>query len=196
MFTYKTIASIVLVSLAGTGTIMAQDEDYGLGREATDQEIAGWNIDVPPSGEDLPDGSGSVAQGKEVFQAQCQSCHGADGQSGPMDRLAGGQGTLAGESPVKTVGSYWPYATTLYDYVHRAMPFNSPQSLSPDETYAVTAYVLYLNGIVKEDATLDADSLPEIKMPNRGGFTHPDPRPDVDAEACMNNCQSGEGETR
>ncbi|MAZ05167.1 cytochrome c [Marinobacter sp. SS8-8] len=192
MFTYKTIAPIVLVSLAGTGTVMAQDEDYGLGREATDQEIAGWDIDVPPSGEGLPDGSGSVADGKEVYQAQCQSCHGADGKSGPMDRLAGGNGTLASDSPVKTVGSYWPYATTLYDYVYRAMPFNSPQSLSPDETYAVTAYVLHLNGIVEEDATLDSDSLPEVKMPNRDGFAHPDPRPDVDARACMSDCRSGE----
>ena len=192
MFTYKTIAPIVLVSLAGTGTVMAQDEDYGLGREATDQEIAGWDIDVPPSGEGLPDGSGSVADGKEVYQAQCQSCHGADGKSGPMDRLAGGNGTLASDSPVKTVGSYWPYATTLYDYVYRAMPFNSPQSLSPDETYAVTAYVLHLNGIVEEDATLDSDSLPEVKMPNRDGFAHPDPRPDVDARVCMSDCRSGE----
>jgi len=181
MFTYKTIASITLVSLVGTGTVLAQDEDYGLGREATAKEIAGWNIDAPPSGEGLPDGSGSVAEGKEVYQAQCQACHGADGKSGPMNRLVGGKGSLASDAPVKTVGSYWPYATTLYDYVHRAMPFNSPQSLSPDETYAVTAYVLNLNGIVDGDTTLDADSLPEIKMPNRDGFVRPDPRPDVDA---------------
>jgi len=191
MFMYKTIASMTLLSLVGTGMVMAQNEDYGLGREATDKEIVGWNIDVPPSGEGLPEGSGSVPEGKEVYQAQCLSCHGADGKSGQMDRLVGGKGTLASDSPVKTVGSYWPYATTLYDYVHRAMPFHSPQSLSPDETYAVTAYVLHLNGIVDKSTTLDAASLPKIKMPNRDGFVRPDPRPDVDAEACMSDCKSG-----
>lgn len=196
MFTYKTVASIVLVSLAGAGTGMAQDEDYGLGREATENEIAGWNIDVPPSGEGLPDGSGSVAEGKEVFQTQCQSCHGADGASGPMDRLVGGKDTLASDSPVKTVGSYWPYATTLYDYIYRAMPFDSPQTLSPDETYAVTAYVLHLNDIVDGDTTLDANALPEIKMPNRDGFVGSDPRPDTNAKACMSDCESAEEKTR
>ncbi|WP_152204988.1 c-type cytochrome [Marinobacter changyiensis] len=192
MFTYKTIAFTVLASLVGAGTIMAQDEDYGLGREATTKEIAGWNIDVPPSGDGLPGGSGTVAEGKEVYQTQCQSCHGADGNSGPMDKLVGGKDTLTSDSPVKTVGSYWPYATTLYDYIHRAMPFNSPQSLSPDDTYAVTAYVLFLNGIVDEDTTLDADSLPDIRMPNRDGFVSPDPRPDVLANACMTDCGSDE----
>lgn len=188
MFTYKAIVSVLLVSLAGAGTAMAQEEDYGLGREATDKEIAGWDIDAPPSGDGLPDGSGSVAEGKEVYQNQCQSCHGPDGESGQMDRLVGGKGSLASDSPVKTVGSYWPYATTLYDYIYRAMPFMTPQTLTPDETYAVTAYVLHLNGIVDDGTTLDADSLPEVKMPNRDGFIRPDPRPDVHAEACMSDC--------
>ena len=192
MFTYKTIAPILFVSLAGTGPVTAQEEDYGLGKEATEREIAGWDIDVPPSGNGLPQGSGSVSEGKKVYAAQCQSCHGADGKGGPMNTLAGGEGTLDTDSPVKTVGSYWPYATTLYDYVYRAMPFNSPQSLSPDETYAVTAYVLHLNGIVEEDATMNADTLPQIKMPNRDGFIRPDPRPVAEGTACMDNCKAGE----
>lgn len=187
MFTYRLLLTVLGISLVGTGVAMAQ-EDYGLGREATDEEIAGWDIDVPPSGADLPAGSGSVAEGKQLYQNQCRSCHGAKGEDGAMDQLAGGQGSLASDSPVKTVGSYWPYATILYDYIYRAMPFNAPQSLSPDETYAVTAYVLYLNGIMEVDATLDADSLPEIQMPNRNGFESPDPRPDVNATACMSNC--------
>jgi|26BtaG_2_1085354.scaffolds.fasta_scaffold43640_1 cytochrome c len=191
MFTSKIIASIVLASVAGAGVALAQDGDYGLGREATKKEIAGWNIDVPPSGAGLPDGSGSVSEGKLVYQAQCQSCHGVDGKSGQMDRLVGGKGSLASATPVKTVGSYWPYATTLYDYIHRAMPFHSPQSLSADQTYAVTAYVLHLNGILEEGTRLDAGSLPKIKMPNRDGFIRPDPRPDVNAEACMSDCRSG-----
>lgn len=187
MFMHRLLLTVLGVSLAGTGIAMAQ-EDYGLGREATEEEIAGWNIDVPPSGVGLPAGSGSVMEGKKVYESQCQSCHGAVGKSSSMDRLVGGEGRLASEKPMKTVGSYWPYATTLYDYIHRAMPFNSPQSLSAEETYAVTAYVLYLNGIVDDDAVLDADSLREIQMPNRNGFERPDPRPDVDATACMHNC--------
>ncbi|MGM0766737.1 MAG: c-type cytochrome [Pseudomonadota bacterium] len=189
MFMFKTITSITLASLLGAGMAMAQEEEYGLGREATDQEIAGWDIDAPPSGDGLPAGSGSVADGKEVYQNRCQSCHGADGTSGPMDRIAGGKDTLDTDAPVKTVGSYWPYATTLYDYVYRAMPFDSPQTLSPDDTYSVTAYVLHLNGIVDEDTTLDADSLPDIRMHNRDGFVRPDPRPDVEGSTCMNDCE-------
>lgn len=192
MFMFRAIAAIVFISLAGTATVVAQEEDYGLGRKATDREIAGWDIDVPPSGDGLPEGSGTVDRGKEVYQAQCQSCHGADGKGGPMNTLAGGEGTLDSNAPVKTVGSYWPYATTLFDYVHRAMPFQSPQSLSADETYAVTAYVLHLNGIVDADTTLDQYSLAEIEMPNQDGFIRPDPRPDVSAEACMNDCKSEE----
>jgi cytochrome c len=188
MFTHKFVVSIVFASLTGTGTAIAQDEDYGLGRQATEREIAGWDIDVPPDGAGLPSGAGSVTEGKKVYQSQCQSCHGAKGEGGPMNRLVGGQGTLASDSPVKTVGSYWPDATTFYDYVYRAMPFNSPQTLTPDETYAVTAYILHLNGIVEADTTLDASSLPKISMPNRDGFKSPDPRPDVSATVCMNSC--------
>ncbi|MGH7232176.1 MAG: c-type cytochrome [Nitrospiraceae bacterium] len=151
---------------------------YGLGRAATEAEIKAWNIDVSPTGEGLPPGSGSVKQGAEVFAAKCGSCHGPTGTEGPMDRLVGGRGTLTTQQPTKTVGSYWPYATTLYDYIHRAMPFTAPQSLTPDEVYAVVAWILHQNGIIGEDAVLDARSLPVIQMPNRKGFV-PDPRPDV-----------------
>lgn len=187
MFTYRLLLMVLGVSLTGTGIAMAQ-EDYGLGREATEDEIVGWDIDVPPSGDGLPAGSGSVMEGKKVYESQCQMCHGASGENTSMDRLVGGEGSLAGDKPVKTVSSYWPYATTLFDYIYRAMPFDSPQSLSAEETYAVTAYVLHLSGIVDDDAVLDASSLPEVEMPNRNGFERPDPRPDVDATACMQNC--------
>ena len=119
-----------------------------------------------------------MQQGASIFAAKCAMCHGATGREGPKDRLVGGRNTLATEKPVKTVGSYWPYATTLYDYIHRAMPFNAPQSLSPDETYSVIAWLLYQNGIIEEGTIIDARSLPAITMPNRDGFV-PDPRPDV-----------------
>lgn len=151
---------------------------YGLGRAATDQEVQQWNIDVGPTGEGLPKGTGTVTQGAAIFAARCASCHGATGQEGPMDRLVGGAGTLGSQKPIKTVGSYWPYATTLYDYINRAMPFNAPGSLAADEAYSVIAWLLFQNGIVKEDAVIDARTLPLVEMPNRNGFIL-DPRPDV-----------------
>jgi cytochrome c len=163
-------------------------ERYGIGRAATPAEIAGWNIDVGGNdGSNLPAGSGTVERGKTVFAEQCASCHGGKGQGGIGDRLVGGQGTLASPKPVKTVGSYWPYAPTLFDYVRRAMPMNAPQSLSDTDVYAVSAYVLHMNGLVPADATLDAKSLGAIKMPNREMFTG-DPRPDVKVRACTKDC--------
>lgn len=151
---------------------------YGLGQPATDPDIQHWNIDVMPTGEGLPPGRGTVKQGGAIFAAKCASCHGPTGQEGPMDRLVGGVGTLGSQKPVKTIGSYWPYATTLYDYVYRAMPFPAPQSLSSDEVYSVVAWLLHQNGIITEDTVLDAQSLPGIRMPNHNGFVS-DPRPDV-----------------
>jgi len=151
---------------------------FGLGRPATDLEVQAWNIDVAPNGEGLPTGRGTAKQGAAIFAARCAACHGPTGQEGPMDRLVGGAGTLASQQPIKTIGSYWPYATTLYDYVHRAMPFTTPQSLAPDEVYSVVAWLLYRNGIIAENVVLDAQSLPGISMPNRQGF-FPDSRPDV-----------------
>ena len=160
---------------------------YGIGRAATPAEIAGWNIDVGGDGSNLPPGSGTVSHGSEVFAQQCAACHGARGEGGVGDRLVGGQGTLATPKPVRTVGSYWPYAPTLFDYIRRAMPQNAPQSLSNDDVYAVSAYILSLNGLLPADATLDARSLAAIRMPNRNMFVA-DPRPDVRNPECMSGC--------
>lgn len=140
--------------------------------------LRAWDIDVSPDGAGLPQGRGSVADGRKVYGEKCAVCHGAHGEGGPMDRLAGGLGSLSDAKPVKTIGSFWPYATTVFDYVRRAMPFNAPQTLSNNEVYAVTAYLLHLNGILGADATLDAATLSVVRMPNRDGFVK-DPRPDV-----------------
>lgn len=182
----RNILMVVLITILGTGILWAggaadrheRTHAYGLGQPATDQEVQAWNMDVAPTGEGLPAGQGTAKQGAVVFAARCAACHGPTGQEGPMDRLVGGAGTLVSQQPIKTIGSYWPYATTLYDYVHRAMPFPAPQSLSPDEVYSVVAWLLNQNGIIAEDTVLDARSLPDISMPNRRGFL-PDPRPDV-----------------
>jgi S-disulfanyl-L-cysteine oxidoreductase SoxD len=141
-----------------------------LGRPLTPEEIGKLDITVAPDGSGLPPGSGSVAQGAKVYADKCQPCHGAKGQGGPQDQLTGGIGTLTSEKPVKTPISYWPTATTIFDYVRRAMPLQSPESLTDDEVYAVTAYLLSIDGVVPQEAVLDAKSLPQVKMPNRDGF--------------------------
>jgi S-disulfanyl-L-cysteine oxidoreductase SoxD len=174
------------VALGLSAPACAQNS-YGIGRPATPAEIAGWNIDIGRDGSNLPPGNGTVAHGQEVFEQQCAACHGVKGEGGVGDRLVGGQGTIATSKPIKTVGSYWPYAPTLFDYIRRAMPQNAPQSLSNDDVYAVSAYILNLNGLLPVDATLDAPTLSAIKMPNRGMFTH-DPRPDVKNPACETGC--------
>lgn len=167
--------------LAGTG---AQAQVYRLGQSASPAAIAAWDIDVSPDGAGLPKGSGSVAAGQAVYAAQCAACHGARGEGKPADALVGGQGTLATDRPVKTIGSFWPYASTVFDFIRRAMPYNAPQSLSADEVYAVTAYLLHLNGIVPADTVLDATSLPQVRMPNRAGFVA-DARPDAVGRPCL-----------
>ena len=165
---------------------------YGYGRMATVEEIAGWDIDVRPDGTGLPPGQGSVQQGEVLYEEKCAVCHGAFGEgAGRWPMLAGGFATLTEERPEKTVGSYWPYVSTLWDYIHRAMPFFNPQSLSDDQVYALTAYVLYLNELVDEDFILTEDNLVSIEMPNSGNF-YPDPRPDVNNTACMENCKNPE----
>ena len=171
------IAAFAVLALAWAIPAQAQSP-YGIGRAATPAEIAGWNIDVGRDGSSLPKGSGSVSHGREVFAQQCASCHGDNGEGGLGDRLVGGQGTIGTAKPIRTVGSFWPYAPTLFDYIRRAMPQNAPQSLSDEDVYAVSAYVLNLNGLVAADATLDAKSLAAIKMPNRDKFVG-DARPDV-----------------
>jgi mono/diheme cytochrome c family protein len=155
-----------------TSAAAADPPHQGFGRPATPQEIAAADIDVRADGAGLPPGNGSVAQGEALFASTCAACHGERGQKPiiPALRLTGGRGTLATPNAVQTVGSYWPYATTLFDYIRRAMPFPAPQSLSPDQVYAVTAYVLRLNDIVPDGTVLDANSLPKIRMPNRDGF--------------------------
>ena len=141
-----------------------------LGRGVTEAEIAGWDISVPPEGHGLPPGSGTAAAGATVYAAKCQSCHGEKGAGKPNDQLVGGHGTLATPSPVRTIGSYWPYATTLFDYVRRAMPYQQPQSLTNDEVYALSAYLLHLNGLIGEQEVMNARTLPQVRMPNRANF--------------------------
>ena len=182
--------ALALALAAGLVTGMAgAAERYHIGRTPTPEELAGWDIDVRADGAGLPPGKGSVAEGRRLYAELCAGCHGEKGEGKPMDRLAGGLGTLDTDKPVPTVGSYWPYATTLFDYVRRAMPFNAPQSLTPDQVYAVSAYVLHLNGIVPEDAVLDQANLAEVRMPNRNGFLSPDPRPDIENRPCVENCR-------
>ena len=149
----------------------------GLGQPATAAAIAAWNIDVGADGAGLPAGGGSARQGAALFAAQCEACHGNRGGGGPHDRLVGGIGTLASEAPVKTVGSFWPYAPTLFDYIRRAMPLAAPQSLSDDQVYALTAYILAANGLIDEDQAMTAETLPEVRMPNRDGFVSAWPSP-------------------
>lgn len=167
---YVALVAILLAALPA----MAQAPQ--LGQPIAPQDIAPWDISVGPDGATLPPGSGTAPQGQAIYIAKCQSCHGVSGTGGPADVLVGGMGSLvSGKMPLKTVGSYWPYATTLFDYVRRTMPFFQPKSLSNDEVYAVSAYILNLNGIVGENDVVDARSLPKVKMPNRDGFV-PFPR--------------------
>jgi mono/diheme cytochrome c family protein len=146
------------------------DQGPQLGVPATEAQVAGWDVSIPPDGAGLPPGSGTPAQGAAIYAVKCIGCHGVEGAGKPNDQLVGGQDTLASAAPVRTIGSYWPYATTLFDYVRRAMPYPTPHSLTADETYALTAYLLKLNGIVGDDAVMDAKSLPRVQMPNRGNF--------------------------
>jgi len=187
MQTASVIAAILTCSALACAARAETQAPYGIGRVATPAEIAGWNIDIGRDGSGLPSGSGTVNRGREVFEQQCAGCHGDKGEGALGDRLVGGQGTLATARPIRTVGSFWPYAPTLFDYIRRAMPQNAPQSLSNDDLYAVSAYVLNLNGLLASDLTLDAGTLSAIKMPNRDGFVF-DPRPDVKNPACMNRC--------
>ena len=170
-------AVAAVIAMTTAGALAAQIAPPKLGRPATPEEIAKVDISIPPDGKGLPPGSGSVAQGAQVFAAKCSVCHGANAEGTPSgDRLVGGVGTLASANPVKTVSSYWPYATTLFDYIRRAMPLTNPQSLQNDEAYAVVAYILSIDNIVLKDAVLDAQSLPKVQMPNRSGFINWEPR--------------------
>ena len=155
--------------------LAAQAPKYGVGRPVVGEDIRKLGYSVGPNGEGLPEGSGVASAGREVFAAKCAKCHGLKGQGATAAPLVGGKGTLNTAKPLKTVGRYWPYATTLWDYTNRAMPFYDPGQLTVPEVYAVVAYVLFLNGIVTEDQVLDAKSLPKVRMPNRDNFIIPFP---------------------
>ncbi len=167
--------------LATTATLSAQSPQFGVGRPPTPDEVRALESAIAADGTGLPPGAGSVSEGRTLFAAQCARCHGATGEGQIGPRLVGGQGTLATPRPLKTVGSFWPYATTLWDYVNRAMPFDRPGLLEPSEVYAAVAYVLNMNGIIEEDRVMNAATLPKVMMPNRDGFVS-DPRPDVPAK--------------
>ena len=194
MSKFLKVSAVAFIGLAQTA--MAQDT-FGLGRDALPEEIAAWDIDIRPDGLGLPVGSGDVFTGEEVFVEKCAACHGDFGEAvGRWPQLAGGQGTLSNRDPVKTIGSYWPYLSTVYDYVNRAMPFGEAQSLEPDEIYAITAYLLYVNDIVDEDFTLSSDNFTEVEMPNAENFFMDDRAETelplfVSADACMENCKDG-----
>jgi len=191
MSRFPELAALALIALPA----LAQAEGFGLGRVATPDEIAAWDIDVRPNGAGLPGGSGNAIDGEEIYAEKCAYCHGDFGEG--IDRwpvLAGGQGTLTSDRPVKTVGSYWPYLSTVWDYVHRAMPFGEAQSLGNDEVYAITAYLLYMNDVIEDDFELSRESFGDVEMPNAGGFSQ-DARPDTatlsQAEPCMTDCKPG-----
>lgn len=168
----------VMLALAAAALMRtaAAEEGPALGVPAPPELVAAWDISIPPDGAGLPPGSGTARGGRQIYEAKCLACHGKEGAGKPNDRLAGGRGTLTSAAPVRTVGSYWPYATTVFDYIRRAMPYFQPQSLTSDEVYALTAYLLYLNDIVGEDAALNAKSLPRVVMPNRDNFIPAYPR--------------------
>jgi cytochrome c len=158
------LAAVVLIP------VLHAQQRPSLGRELTPDEVKKLDITVAPDGAGLPPGSGSVSAGAAIYAQKCQGCHGAQGAGKPQDQLTGGVGTIASGKVVKTPVSYWPSATTIFDYIRRAMPITAPESLTNDEAYAVTAYLLSIDGVVPKDAVLDAKSLPQVKMPNRDGF--------------------------
>ena len=163
--------SLLLAALLATsaGTALAQDGPR-LGRPATPAEIESWDITIAPDGVGLPHGSGTAGRAKPIYVAKCQGCHGVKGTGGPNLALAGGKGTIGQANQLKTIGSFWPYATTIFDYVFTSMPYQETKSLTHDETYALTAYLLYINEIIGETDVIDAHTLPKVKMPNRDKF--------------------------
>lgn len=169
MSTRNTLLAACSAVIAWHGAAWA--ESPNLGKIVSPEEIKSWDVSIGADGAGLPSGSGTPRQGEQVYLAKCLDCHGEKGAGKPNDRLVGGQELLApGQAPVKTVGNFWPYATTFFDYVRRAMPLNQPKSLDDDEVYAVVAYLLWLNGIIAENDTMDAKTLPVVRMPNRDGF--------------------------
>lgn len=189
-------AAALLAGCAITGAATAEEaKKYGLGRAATPEEVAAWDIDVRPDGKGLPVGKGNAAKGEAIFAAKCAICHGDFAEG--VDRwpvLAGGRDTLKSQNPVKTVGSYWPYLSTAFDYIHRAMPFGNAQTLKPDEIYSIIAYILMMNDVITDDQfELSNKNFTTIHMPNEKNFIDDD-RPDAknvkkDGEPCMKDCK-------
>lgn len=172
-------AGMLLVAAAAV-PVAAQLRTYGVGRPPTADEVKAWDRTIRADGEGLPPGSGTAAQGQPIFVARCSACHGEKGENGQYYVLVGGRGTLNTDRPVLTVGSFWPHAPTLWSYISRSQPIDEPGSLTADEVYALTAYLLHLNGVIGEQDVMDARTLPRVRMPNRDGFVV-DPRPDVRA---------------
>lgn len=188
----KVVGTTLAVSLL-SGSVYAGK--FNVGREATSEEVAAWNIDVRPDGQGLPEGSGTVEQGEEIFAEQCASCHGDFGEG--VDRwpvLSGGADTLKSDRPVKSIGSYWPYLSTVFDYVNRAMPFTEARSLEADEVYALTAYLMYVNDIVEDEQfELSKANFLEKRLPNENNFVDDDrlsSAPYKKVEPCMTDCKS------
>ena len=185
-------AAALMVPAIGITHALADARPFNLGTIATAEEVAGWDIDVRPDGLGAPIGSGNAFDGEEVYAERCAACHGDFGEG--VDNwpvLVGGAATLVSHDPVKTTGSYWPYASTMYDYIYRAMPFGEAQSLTTDETYQIVAFLLYMNDIIDDEFEVSHENIGTIEMPNRDGFMLPDPRPDAQlasGEPCMKNC--------
>lgn len=192
MSKYRNLA--LTTALAALVAAPAMAEKLGLGRAALPEEVAAWNLDVSPNGEGLPVGSGSVSDGEDVFVEQCAACHGvfAEGADN-WPKLAGGAGTLDRDDPLKTVGSYWPHLSTVWDYVHRSMPYGAAQTLSVDDTYAIVAYILYSNDLVDDDFVLSNETFLDVELPNAAGFVLDDRETAEahfwNAEPCMSNCK-------
>jgi S-disulfanyl-L-cysteine oxidoreductase SoxD len=167
----KTLLAAAPAAVLAIASPLFAQQSPNLGKPISQEDLAPWDISIGPDGTGLPPGSGTAKQGEAVFAAKCQACHGEKGAGQPNDRLVGGQGSLPGDKPAtKTIGSYWPYATTLFDYIRRAMPLNESKSLTNDEVYSAVAYLLNLNGVITESETINAQSLPKVTMPNRDGF--------------------------
>ena len=186
---------LILAALPGAALLAAPAlaEGPSLGRPALPEEIAAWDVAVLPDGRGLPPGSGDVATGEEVFAEKCASCHGEFAEGlGSWPVLAGGAGSLSDPRPVKTIGSYWPWLSGVWDYIHRSMPFGAAQTVTPDEVYAITAFLLYSNGLVEDDFTLSDANFTTIHLPNEKGF-YPDDRPQTEyplfsRPPCMSDC--------
>jgi S-disulfanyl-L-cysteine oxidoreductase SoxD len=181
--------ALALLSSVSFGIADAQSPKPRFGKPIVEADIAAWDIDIRSSdGKGLPSGKGSVVEGKAIYAAQCLACHGEDAKGGPMyGTMVGGVGSFTTNARVLTPGSMYPYAPILFDYIRRTMPMNEPQSLTNEQVYALAAYILHLNGLVAENAVMDAQSLPKVTMPNRDGFILDD-RPDTAATRCMTNC--------